>query len=128
VWAINAVEKNINAFKEKLSSGDIGCDDHSRESKLLSVLKRYLQAPPKPSYKIPVGMWEKNIITRKYIQQNVSSSSAFINHKMGAINGLDATLRSMVDSGYLHDVDKMRVGSDYGAQGKCYHILNLPKL
>lgn len=127
-WAITAVRHNIKAFNEKLTSGDIGIDDHSRENKLLSIIEKYLRNPPMPSYKINPEMRLKGIITRKYLQQNISSSSSFISHKLGATGGLDATLRSLIDSGFIVEVDKMRILEDYGVFGKCYRIVDLPNI
>lgn len=125
-WAINVVRNDIAIFSEKISSGDIGMDDHARESKLLAVLIKYLTTAPSTSYKIPPGMREEGIVPRKYLQQNVSSASAFLNHKLGATAALDLTVRSLVDSGYLHEVEKSEMAGKYKAVGKCYRIVSLP--
>lgn len=126
-WAIIAVRNDINVFTTRLKSGDIGIDDHSRETKLLSLMMKYVKEPPAPSYRIPLEMRQKGVIPRRYFQQNVSQVNAFCTHKLGTAVALDLTIRSMIDNGYLMEVPKHKVFPEWGAQGRCYYITSLPK-
>lgn len=124
-WAITVVRNDIDVFKAKLDSGDIGSDDHSRETKLLSLMVKYIREKPSASYKIHPDMLVKGAIPRKYFQRNVSSATAFNNHKLGAAAALDSTIRSLMDSGYLAEIPKAKIPPEWGAQGKCFWIQNL---
>lgn len=125
-WAITVVRNHIEAFSAKLNSGDIGSDDLSRETKLLSLMQKYAKTQPGLSYKIPPSMREKGVIPRRYFQMNISKVSAFCNHKLGTVAALDQTIRSMIDSGYLVEVPKDKMDLEWGSQGKCYYIAHLP--
>lgn len=125
-WAITAVRNDIEAFSAKLNSGDIGSDDQSRETKLLSLMQKYAKTQPGLSYKIPPTMREKGVIPRRYFQMNVSKVSAFCNHKLGTVAALDQTIRSMVASGYLVEVPKDKMDLEWGSQGTCYYIAHMP--
>ena len=125
-WAVTIVRNDIEAFSAKLNSGDIGGDDHSRETKLLSLMKSYAKTQPAQSYKIPPAMHQKGLIPRRYFQMNISKVSAFCNHKFGTAVALDLTIRSMIDNGYLVEVAKDKMALEWGAQGKCYYIAHLP--
>lgn len=126
VWAITAVRNDIQVFKARQQSGDIGNDDHSREAKLLSWMHDYLANGVSEGYKVPAGMKENAIITRKYLQHKCASCPAFRNHSRGATAALDMTLRSLVDSGYLTELDKPTTVTSYSFHGKCYRIVSLP--
>ena len=125
-WAITVVRNHIEAFSAKLNSGDIGSDDLSRETKLLSLMQKYAKTQPGLSYKIPPAMRERGMIPRKYFQMNISKVSAFCNHKLGTVAALDLTIRGMIDNGYLVEVAKDKMDLEWGAQGKCYYIAHLP--
>ena len=125
-WAVTIVGNDIEAFSAKLNSGDIGGDDHSRETKLLSLMKNYAKAQPARSYEVPPAMHQQGVIPRRYFQMNVSKVSAFCNHKLGTAAALDLTIRSMIDNGYLVDVAKGKMVPEWGPQGKCYYIAHLP--
>ena len=41
---------------------------------------------------------------------------------------LDIVIRSLIDSGYISEVPKEKLIEDYKFHGKCYRIINLPKI
>jgi hypothetical protein len=125
-WAIDLVRRDIAVFAKRQTSGDIGNDDHTRERKLLAVIEKYLTTcPVPPGYRMPDEMRQHGIVSRKYLQQNVSSASAFRSHRLGASHALDLTLRSLVDSGHLTEVDKGKQVEQYKFFGKCYRVLDV---
>lgn len=125
-WAKTIVRHGIDAFSAKMNSGDIGDDDHTREAKLKALMLKYLREKPRESYRIHPDMQRTGAIPRRYLQTNVSSASAFNNHKLGAARALDDTIRSLVDSGYIVEIAKDKVPVEWGPQGKCFRILELP--
>lgn len=125
-WAKSIVRHGIDAFSAKMNSGDIGDDDHTREAKLKALMLKYLREKPAESYHIHHDMQRTGVIPRKYLQRNVSSASAFNNHKLGATKALDATIASLIDSGYIIEIPKDKVPAEWGPQGKCFRILDLP--
>lgn len=124
-WAKSIVRFGIEAFSAKMDSGDIGDNDYTREAKLKALMLKYLREKPAESYHIHHDMQRTGIIPRKYFQRNVSSASAFINHKLGAAKALDTTLASLIDSGYIVEIQKDKVPAEWGPQGKCFRILDL---
>jgi hypothetical protein len=125
-WARVLVEQDIATFQSRKRSGDIGLGDDAREGKVISLLRDYLLHPPKPGYKIPKGMPENSIVPRSYLQMRTATLPAFANHRFGSAKALDETLRSLVDSGWVMEVDKLKVIEDYSYHGKAYRILKLP--
>lgn len=125
-WALDLIRRDIDIMKRRLESGDVGMGDHSRERKLLAVMREYLAQPLPDGYKIPKGMQENSIVPRKYLQTRAGRVTAFTQHRMGASAALDLTLRSLVDSGYVMEVDKAKMVEAYSFHGKCFRILNLP--
>lgn len=126
-WAIYMVMKDIRAMRKRLESGDVGVDDISRERKLASVIKTYLSEPIPGSYKIPDTMRQNGIIPRSYLQVRVQRSPAFNSHKLGNNRALDETINSLLQNGYIMDVQKDKVVDAYGFHGKAYRVLKLPE-
>lgn len=127
-WALTVVREDIALFQSRKRSGDIGTDDNARERKLLAFMKEYLGKPVPASYKVPDAMRQNSIIPRSYLQMRASSLNAFNNHKLGAARALDDTLRSIMASGYIMEVDKLKTIDAYSYFGKAYRILKLPDL
>jgi hypothetical protein len=125
-WALTTVREDIELFRSRKRSGDIGTDDNAREQKLLSFMREYLVKPIPASYKVPDAMRQNSIVPRSYLQVRASSLNAFNNHKFGAARALDDTLRSLVASGYVMEVQKDKIVEAYGYFGKAYRILRLP--
>lgn len=126
IWALEVVRRDIAVMRRRINSGDVGVGDSSREKKLLSLMHTYLLEEPSASYQIPEGMRKDGVIPRKFLQISTQKASSFTSHKNGQVAALDATLKSMVASGYIVEVEKGALQKTYGFQGQCYRIINLP--
>ena len=124
-WAMKLVERGMDVFERCKLDGDIGSDDHSREQKLKSIIVEYAREAPPATYGIPDAIRDAGIITRKYLQKRTCRPNPFINHKSGATAALNYSVHSLIDSGYLAEVDKARMVTDFGFHGKAYYVLNL---
>lgn len=125
-WALTVIRKDIAIMSKRIESGDIGMNDDSRERKITKILKDYLEGPVASSYGIPDELRKGSIIPRKYLQIRAARQVAFSSHRGGANNALDQTLRSMCDSGYLMEVDKIKLADQFSFHGKAYRILHIP--
>jgi hypothetical protein len=126
-WARSIVRSDIALFQSRKRRGDIGTADDAREGKLVAILRDYLAAAPKASYKVPKGMRENSIVPRSYLQVRTTSLPAFANHRSGsATKALDDALRSLVLNGYLMDVEKLPLSERYNFHGKAYRVLSFP--
>jgi hypothetical protein len=126
-WALDVVRRDIKIMRSRIESGDVGLNDTSRERKLLSVLKDYLNGPPPTSYGVPAIMQRDFVVPRKYLQMRTCRVSCFANHQYGATRALDDALRSLEDSGWIVSMDKAKAAEAYTFQGKCYRVVNLPQ-
>lgn len=125
-WAIDVVQRDIAMFQRRMADGDIGSGDAVRDSKLLAIMRDYLQKGAPESYGVPQAMQKAGIIPRKLLQIRCARVTAFAKHHLGGNAALDNTLRSLSDSGYCIEVDKNKLAADYGYHGKCYRIISLP--
>jgi len=71
-------------------------------------------------------MHAEGVVPRKYFQIRTQRLTIFTGAKQGAIRALDDTIRSMCDSGYLLEVDRLKAADSFGFQGRCFRIVNLP--
>jgi len=124
-WALSVVRKDIQMMQTRMGEGDVGVDDDSREKKIMNVIKDYLQFGAGPGYNINPSLQFAGIVPRKLLQMRVSRLTAFYSHKLGANVALDGTIRNLIDTGRLVEMDKTKLITDYGAHGKCYRVLDL---
>lgn len=126
-WAIVLIKRDIKIMQRKIDDGDVGTGDATRERKVLSMCKEYLMSKGAPhGYGVPDAMHAEGVVPRKYFQIRTQRLSIFTSAKQGAIRALDDTIRSMCDSGYLLEVDKLKAVDSFGFQGRCFRIVNLP--
>ncbi len=126
-WAIDLVKRDIKIMQRKIDDGEVGTGDATRERKVLAMCRDYLSSPSAPrGYGVPDAMHAEGVVPRKYFQIRTQRASLFTSAKNGAIRALDETLRSLCDSGYIMEVDKMKSADSYGFQGRCFRIVNLP--
>jgi hypothetical protein len=125
-WAIELIMADIAVMQKRLSSGDVGLGDTSRERKAVSVIQEFLSKPIPPSYKVPEEMRSAGIIPRPYLQVRTARASAFYKHKFGPNKALDETLNHLVNSGYLMEVKGDKLVEMFSYHGKAYRVLKLP--
>ena len=125
-WAINIVLRDIVAFAQRLSGGDVGNGDEARQDKLLAILRDYLTSEVPASYKVHPEMQKNSIVPLHYLQKRAARASAFYDHRFGANRALDDTLGALLAGGYLMEVDRNKVIDGYGYHGKGFRILRLP--
>lgn len=122
-WALRVVRHNIALMRNSLEQGDVGISDHTRERKLISILKEYLLRGAPPGYNVSQDMQKQGIIPRNLIQTRTARISAFSKHRLEATAATDLTIKSLLDSGYIMDVDRAKSAELFNFQGKCYRIL-----
>lgn len=125
-WALDIVKRDIRIMSRKMTDGDVGDGDMVRERKLLSTLRQYLQEPMTKGYGLPDEMRKAGVVARKYLQIRLQRTNAFVKHKLGQTAGLDMTIRSLTDSGYIVEVAKDKIPTEWNFHGKCYRIVSLP--
>lgn len=125
-WAIALIMADIDIMRKRLSSGDVGLNDTSRERKAVAVIQEFLSKPIPPSYKVPDDMRKAGIVPRPYLQQRTSRASAFYKHKFGANKALDETLQQLVASGYIMEVKGDKLVEMYNYHGRAFRIIKLP--
>jgi hypothetical protein len=122
-WAINLVLRDITTFTKRLDGGDVGGGDDAREGKLLSIIRAYLLTPVPESYKVSDDMRKNSIVPLNYLQKKTQHAPAFSKHPLQAKRALDETLRSLVDAGYLMEVQKDKLVKSYNCFARAYRIL-----
>lgn len=126
-WAIDVVRRDIAVMQNRITSGDVGLGDSTREKKLLMLMHQYLTKTSFPkSYQISEKMQKAGVISRRYLQMSTSALTSFSTHRGGQSAALDSALRSLIDNGYIQEYTKDKSSKNFAFSGKCYLILNLP--
>jgi hypothetical protein len=126
LWALDLIRRDIGIMKSRLESGEIGSDDTARERRAMAVIKDYFQRDITESYGIPPAMRDNGIIPHKIVQIRCQRSPAFVSHRAGSTEAVKQVMKSLVESGYLMEVQKDKMVDAYSFHGKCYRLLNLP--
>lgn len=124
-WALDVVRRDIAVMQRKITEGDVGQGDVVREKKLISVIKGYFTSRVPESYRIPEALVKNGIIPRKFMQMRTNTLTQFTGHRLGSTIALDLTIKSLIDSGYLMEVDKNKMAETYNFHGRCFRVLNL---
>jgi len=127
-WALDLIRRDIHIMRRRVESGDVGTGDGVRERKLITVIKEYFERPLPLSYKVPEGMRERGVFTRSYLLIRIQKTTSFLQARNGATKALDEVIRSLIDSGYIAEVDKGKLMEEYAFTGKAYRIISLPNL
>jgi len=122
-WALLVVRRDIGIMQRKLDEGDVGTDDTSRENKVVSIIRDYFLNGVPPGYKVPPAMRDNAIFPHSLIQKKCQRLPAFTAHKGGSTEATKQVMRSLVDNGYVMEVQKDKMVDAYGFHGKCYRIL-----
>lgn len=125
-WALMLIRRDIKVMSRKMIEGDVGDGDMARERKLMSILANYLQQPVPDSYKVNEDMRRAGVVARKFLQNKLQRVNSFVKYRAGQSVALDSTIRSLIDSGYLAEVQKANMPAEWKFHGKAYRILSLP--
>jgi len=125
-WAIDLVRRDINIMRNKLEKGDVGMGDHSRQRKLVNILREYMEGMPAQGYKPNPKMHSDNVVPSSYLQIRTARLAVFAKNRMGATQSLTQAIREFTDAGWLKEIEKAKAMVDYNYRGKCYMIVDLP--
>lgn len=122
-WAVTALIVTNHNIQRRVCNGDISDDaDHTREQMIVQRCTRWFGAPRKAKHE--EVMRQNGIISRRYLQQEVASKDLFKKHRLGATTVFNLTMKSLVENGYLMEVDKLRMAELYGVgRGQCWRYL-----
>lgn len=120
-WAIAMLQYANLTVQRRVCDGDISDDaDHTREQMIVQRCKRWLlerRKDPKEE-----AMRTNMLIPRRFLQQEVASKDAFRNHRLGATTVFNLTMKSLVDSGVLVEVDQKK-RDRLGIRAQCWMLL-----
>ena len=125
-WALDLIYRDINIMSRKITDGDVGNDDQSRQKKIMAILRDYLRKAPANSYRIIEAMRVQGYVPRSFLQMKTQKVNSFAKFRLGQNEALDKTMRSLADSGYVAEIPAGKLPPEYGFQGKTYRIVNLP--
>lgn len=123
-WGLTAVRNDIRIMSSRMQSGDVGgADDANRTKKLLLIIKEYIAMSN--GHGVNHALRTKGIINRRYMQARTVRLRQFTTHRGGASAALEATIRSLMDDGYITEVDRGVLQRDYGYHGRAYRIIDI---
>lgn len=126
-WGIGCVLRDIDQMKTEMKEGNVGDGDDARVTKLVSVIRSYINVRPAPSYKISNDMWKAGVIPRAYLQIKLQKSPAYVKHRMGSANALNSAIKEAILNGYIIEVDKTKLAMEYKKSGVAYRMVELPE-
>lgn len=125
-WALMVVERDVELITRKLKDGDIGSGDTVQQTKVASLLAKYLDPHTTLSKTANKDMQRDGVVPRSLIFNRVSRQAAFYKHARGTNTALNDTLRAMEDNGYIVEVSKRELMEKYKYAGKAFRIVHLP--
>lgn len=125
VWVEKMFSLTVKNLEDRINDGSFSKDDdHKREAMVAKRIQRWITVPR--TDKTEKELRHANIVSRRFLQQEVSGLAPFRDFQAGATKALDMTLQTMIKNGYLGPAPKDKVAKNYKYHGDCYFVLGLP--
>lgn len=125
-WAIGMLLYANLTVQRRICDGEISDDaDHNREQMILQRCQRWYSEQRKDPKEEALRV--NGLVSRRFLQAEVTTKDAFKKHRLGAVGVFNLTMKSLVDNGYLMEVDKLKLIEQYGVRGQCWRVLDLGK-
>ena len=118
-WAINMVTRDVEGVLARFNKGDVGVGDSKQLVDLRRVIQGYYDKPAPERW---AGVHSQGLIPYALLLQRTSNMVAFRQDRMGATNALKNSLRSLVDSGELVEIDRATLLKNYQFSGVAYGV------
>jgi len=127
-WAIRIVEADVKNMLSRFESGEVGVNNgENKQLQLVTkAIKKYVMSAWS---EVEKSAGEKNrtlhaerVIPYSYIQRCTATAGPFKNDKIGATNALKRTLKTMVDSGDLQQMQRADLVKKFGTYAEAYAI------
>lgn len=125
-WGIDIVRRDIAIMQRRIETGDVGVTDQSRQRKLLTIIQKYFKTELTKTWAPYQHMKDQMVIPRTYLQVFSAQAASFTKFRGGATQALNLTVQSMIDSGYIAEIEKSRAAKDFKFAGKLYRVLSIP--
>lgn len=126
-WSLALIRRDISVMSSRMESGDVGIDDEARERKVITTIKDYIiKGAAGAAYNVPDAMHKAGIVPKRFLQIRLSRAAQFLSTREGPSKALTSVLRSMCDSGYIVEVSKDFLSTEYAYHGLAYRVVGLP--
>ena len=123
-WAMTVGKNSTYAILERLANGEIGEGDHSRALHVVKLLGHYLTGKTSWKEKADFKMYHNGVISYSYICKSLLRRKIFDENRIGGVNAINLTIKSLIEQGYLLEVPKATAIEEYGFHGRCFKILS----
>lgn len=128
-WAIDTVQKDVNAMVGRFETGDIGSGTSKQLSDIRKALWAYYEMHNTPtgverliySYRCPQKLVEAGLVPYSFLQRRTAPLPSFSKSPMGSGNALEAALKQLMASGEIIELDKQRC-ADYKYSGRAFSV------
>lgn len=123
-WATAMLTEANLTVQQRVCDGDISEDaDHARELMILQRCKRWLLEQRKDPKEEALRV--NGLVPRRFLQQEVATKRAFKEHRLGATTVFNLTVKNLVESGYLVEVDRTKLIEQHNVRAQCWRIVDL---
>jgi len=126
-WAINIINYDNKNVIDKFENGEVGCNnlDSEQIKKFKEFCKFYLNCQYKElgsMFKEKRDLHKAKIIPSSYLQSKCINLGVFRNDHIGATGAFRKTLQSMIDSGFIQEINAIQ-SKKFGTSSKCYVVV-----
>ncbi len=118
-WAIDMVIGDVEGVMGRFNKGDVGVGDSKQLVDLRRVIQNYFDKAAPERWAV---IHSHGLIPYALLLQRTSNVAAFRQDRMGATNALKNSLRSLVDSGEVVEIDRATLLKNYQFSGVAYGV------
>lgn len=124
-WAMQLSRNSTYSILERLANGEIGDGDHSRALHVVKLLASYIHGELASAQKVDYKMQPDGVISYNYICKSLMRRKIFDENRIGGVNAINLTIKSLIEQGYLLELARMTAIDSYGYHGRCFKILSI---
>ena len=118
-WAIDMVVGDVEGVLGRFNKGDVGVGDSKQLVDLRRVIQTYYDKPAPERW---AGVHSQGLVPYALLLQRTSNMVAFRQDRLGATLALKNSLRSLVETGELVEVDKATLLKIHQFSGVAYGV------
>jgi len=121
-WAIQVAERDATVLLARFEKGDLGEGDGKQLADIRKVIKAYYTKKPAASYRVPDDVHKAGFIPYRYLLNRTGQLSSFANSRVGSTASLNNSLKVMIDSGELLEVDRITLQNKFSLNQRVFAL------
>lgn len=123
-WAIEFVQRDVEAMASRFRSGDVGRGDSKLGADLQRVIEIYLKSDfdAVKNYGVVPQMFTDRVVPYCYLIRKTASLAAFRRDRRGSTGALKSAIQDLADANMIVEIPPVQLLSRFNARGRAWAV------